>query len=371
MNSIEQLRLRERQLTAVVDCIPGFIWLLGPDNELRYLNSKVSEYTGKTLDELRDPHWREVVHPDDIEQFVAAWTTAVQHGTPIVVEFRLRRFDRVFRWFRTTGTPIRDESGVVSGWCGVDIDVDDQKRVDEAYRGLQEQLTKVAQLAIAGELAASMANAINQPLSAVVANAHACERWLAQSPPNVARAVSTVATIVETGTRAGELVQRILSLVTKGRPVNTPLNINLAIVEALRVQLADLQTHGIVVSTVLDPHLPPIQANLALIEQVLLNLIRNAVDAMTTHSSGPRALTIQSRHEAESVIIEITDSGIGFAPDARLFEAFYTTKADGLGLGLAIAKSIIESYSGTLWASPHAPAGSTIGFRLPVPDADP
>jgi signal transduction histidine kinase len=217
-----------------------------------------------------------------------------------------------------------------------------------------------------------MANAINQPLAAVVANGHACERWLSQSPPNIARAATTLATIIQTGTRAGEVVQRVLDLVTKGKPLNHLLDINFAVVQVLRLQQADFQIHGIVVSTVLDPNLPLIRADLGLIEQVLLNLIRNAVEAMNANSSGPRELTIRSRHDDGDVVVEITDSGIGLSQDARLFEAFYTTKADGLGLGLAITKSIIESYSGTLWASHHAPTGSTFGFRLPaVPDAHP
>jgi PAS domain S-box-containing protein len=340
--------------------------MLGVDGELRYLNSKVSLYTGRSLDELREPRWREVMHPEDIDDFVLAWTRAMNGGAGIVVEFRLRRADGKFRWFRTTGTAMRKESGVIYGWCGVDIDSDDEKRVDEALRSAHSQLAQASQLAVAGELTAAMANAINQPLSAIVAQGQACLRWLSQTPTKMDRAKVAVAQIVQAGTTAAALVARIQTLATHSRRSNDPLSLNGVIDDVLRLQQAELRMHGVVVSSVLDDALPMVRADVTLVRQVLVNLIRNSIDALREQTEASRTLSVHSRSADGSVIVEVTDSGVGYRDGAPLFDAFYTTKPSGLGLGLAIAKSIVESYGGRIWHSRHGPAGSVFGFSLPV-----
>jgi PAS domain S-box-containing protein len=361
-----ELRRRESAIRAIVDCIPGFVWQLGSSGELQYLNTKVFEYTGKTLEELRDPGWKDCVHPDDVESFAALWTRAMQGSTSIVVEFRLRRADGVYRWFRTIGAPILHPQGGVTTWCGVDIDIDDEKRVDQSLRSAQSQLARTAQLAIAAELTASTANAINQPLAAVVANAFACQRWLSKTPPNVARAGPILDLIVQDSKAVAAIVMRIMAIIKGTPPTSSPLDINAVVDDVLRLQAADLQEQGIVIVKKLATDLPMLHANTALLRQVLVNLLRNAIDSMRRPGLGTRIVSIASRREPGEVVVEVADTGSGFLDGSPLFEAFYTTKSDGLGLGLAIVRSIVESYAGRVWALHNDPTGSIVGFSLPI-----
>jgi PAS domain S-box-containing protein len=359
------LRRRETAMRTIVDCIPGFVWHLGSAGELQYLNSKVFEYTGKSLEELRDPGWRDTVHPDDVQSYIALWKEAMQGNKPIVVEFRLRRTDGVYRWFRTNGAPIIDARGVVVSWCGVDIDIDDEKRADQHLRSAQAQLARTAQLAISAELIASTANAINQPLAAIVANAFACQRWLAKTPPDVAKAAPILDLIVQDGNGAAAVVKRIVSIIKGTPPTNSPVDVNAVIEEVLQLQAAELKEEAIVVTKVLEADLPMLYANAALLRQVLVNIVRNAIDALKAQRSQPSVISVVSRLEPGELVVEITDTGSGFQDGSPLFEAFYSTK-DGLGLGLAIVRSIVEAYAGRVWAHHNKTTGTTVGFSFPV-----
>jgi PAS domain S-box-containing protein len=359
-------RVQGWELRAVVDNIPGFIWSLGADGELRYLNRKVEDYTGRRLEELREPHWREVMHPDDIQPFVAAWISAVTNRLPIVIDFRLRRRDGVYRWFRTTGTPLVDERGAVSGWCGVDIDIDDRKCFDIALHQSEAQLARAAQIAVAGELAASMANAIAQPLAAVVANGYIGKRVIEMDRPNLGQLAHTLDSIIDGATAVAAIAKRIYRGVTPTPPVNASLNINATIEEVLRLEELRLHESKIDVSTRLCRELPLIRADIMLMKQVLTNLIRNSVEAMAAHPEGPRQLSIETQRKGMRITVEFVDTGTGFSEGARLCDAFYTTKNDRLGLGLTVAKSIIESYDGSLWTGHNTPRGAIIGFSVPI-----
>jgi PAS domain S-box-containing protein len=359
------LRQRESAMRAIVDCIPGFVWHLGSSGELQYLNNKVFEYTGKSIEELREPGWRDSVHPDDVQPFVALWRAAMQSTKPVVIEFRLRRTDGAYRWFRTNGAPIIDAHGVVTSWCGVDIDIDDEKRADQSLRSAQSQLARTAQLAIAAELTASTANAINQPLAAIVANAFACQRWLAKNPPNVPRAAPILDLIVQDSNGAAAAVKRIMALIKGTPPANTPLDVNAVIEEVLQLQASDLLEQAIVVTKKLETDLPLLYANAALLRQVLVNICRNAIDALKAQRPEARKLSVVSRLKADELVVEVTDTGSGFQDGAALFEAFYSTK-DGLGLGLAIVRSIVEAYAGRVWALHNKPTGTIVGFSFPL-----
>jgi PAS domain S-box-containing protein len=360
------LRHRESAMRAIIDCIPGFVWQLGPGGELQYLNSKVFEYTGKTLEELREPGWRDSLHPDDVEAFIEQWKFAMQTNASIMVEYRLRRSDGVYRWFRTIGEPIRDRKGQAVGWCGVDIDIDEEKRTAQKLRSAQSQLVRTAQLAIAAELTASTADAISQPLAAIVANAFACQRWLSSSPPDLQRARPIMGLIVQDSKAAAAIVQRILAIIRRTPAAQLPVNVNAEINEALRLLDDELKEVGVAVRTVLSPNVAPVQANAALLQQVLVNLIRNSIDALRGHGPESRMIIIETQARSDELTVEIADNGVGFPDGSPLFEAFFTTKADALGLGLAIARSIVESYAGRVWALRNDPSGAIFGFSLPA-----
>jgi PAS domain S-box-containing protein len=362
----EEFRRQKMAIAAIVDCIPGFVWQLGSDGELNYLNAKVFAYTGKTLEQLRDPGWRDSVHPEDVDTFVTQWTRAMQGTSPIVVEFRLRRFDGAYRWFRTTGEPVMDANHNVISWCGVDIDIDDEKQMDQTLRRAQAQLARTAQLAIAAELTASTANAINQPLAAIVANSFACQRWLAQSPPAIERAAPILDLIVNDSKEAANIVSKIMTVIRRTPPADVPQDLNIIIGHVLRLLEDELQASAVAVHTATDSDLGGIRGDAALIQEVLVNIIRNSLDALKDQSVGPRSIAISAHRVNTEIVLEVSDNGGGFTDGAPLFEAFYTTKSGGLGLGLAIARSIVESYGGRTWAQHRQPVGATIGFSLPA-----
>jgi signal transduction histidine kinase len=219
-----------------------------------------------------------------------------------------------------------------------------------------------------GELTTSIAHEVSQPLGAMVASAGACARWLAAAPPAMAEARSALDNIVTDGKRAREVIARIRALTKRQAPQMDLLDVNQKIVEVLAFTEQELRSHDIVLETRLDNALPQIVGDRVQLQQVLLNLIMNAIDAMRGVNDRRRELTIVSARRPDGVVVEVRDSGIGLDPQRaeRVFEAFYTTKPEGLGIGLSISRSIVEAHGGRLWATPNEPNGAVFRFSLPV-----
>jgi signal transduction histidine kinase len=221
-----------------------------------------------------------------------------------------------------------------------------------------------------GELTASIAHEVSQPLGAMVASAGACARWLAADPPAMAEARSALDSIVADGKRAREVIGRIRALTKRQVPRMDLLDLNRKILEVLAFTEQELRSHDIVLETRLDSTLPRVLGDRVQLQQVLLNLIVNAIEAMSAVNDRPRELTIVSAQGTGGVVVEVRDSGIGFDRDGgeRVFDAFYTTKAEGLGIGLSISRSIVEAHDGRLWAAPNQPHGAIFAFSLPAAD---
>jgi C4-dicarboxylate-specific signal transduction histidine kinase len=217
-------------------------------------------------------------------------------------------------------------------------------------------------------LTASIAHEVNQPITAAVTYALAARRWLGAEPPNFHEVDDALSLIVKEGNRAGEVVGRIRALIKKAPTRKDAVAINDAILEIVAIARTEAANNGVSVRTQLVEGLPAIQGDRVQLQQVLLNLIINAIEAMRDVGDAERELLISSRNEPHGVSVEVRDSGPGFAPAAleRVFEAFYTTKPDGLGLGLSICRSIIEAHDGRLWASPNLPRGAIFGFIAPA-----
>ena len=231
------------------------------------------------------------------------------------------------------------------------------------------ELARVARLTTLGELTTSIAHEVGQPLGAMVASAGACARWLAADPPAIAEARAALDNIVADGKRAREVIARIRALTKRQGPRKDRLDINQKIVEVLALTEHELRSHDIVLRTELDRTLPRVGGDRVQLQQVLLNLIVNAVEAMSAVHDRSRELTIVSRQDgSNAVLVEVRDSGNGLDPQRaeQVFEAFYTTKAEGIGIGLSISRSIIEAHGGRLWASANAPHGAVFRFSLPV-----
>ena len=287
-----------------------------------------------------------------------------------------RRKDGTLLDISLTVSPIIDESGNVVGASKVARDISERKRAEEALRKKDDalemartELARVARLTTLGELTTSIAHEVGQPLGAMVASAGAGARWLAADPPAMAQARAALDNIVADGKRAREVIARIRALAKRQEPRKDRLDINHKIMEVLALTQHELRSHDIVLRTELDRTLPRVAGDRVQLQQVLLNLIVNAVEAMSAVHDRSRELTIVSRQDgSNAVLVEVRDSGNGLDPQRaeQVFEAFYTTKAEGIGIGLSISRSIIEAHGGRLWASANTPHGAVFRFSLPV-----
>jgi C4-dicarboxylate-specific signal transduction histidine kinase len=250
-----------------------------------------------------------------------------------------------------------------------ELEVRVQQRTTELI-ALQSELAHVLRVTTMGELAASIAHEVNQPLAAIVTNANAGQRWLAADPPNTAEVEASLKRIVRDGERASEIVKRIRTFVKKGSPhTATPEDLNNLVDEVFGLVRDASSRHQVEIRSELGRGLPTVNADRVQLQQVVLNLVMNAIDAMRDVHEGPRRLTVRTRAEEPSqVVVSISDTGIGVGEDLtdRLFEPFYTTKASGMGMGLSVSRSIVESHGGRLWASVNRGPGATFTFTLPA-----
>jgi signal transduction histidine kinase len=262
---------------------------------------------------------------------------------------------------------LRDGDGHVVRWYGVNVDIDDQKKVEEALRTTQAKLSRASKIATVSELAASVAHEISQPLAALVANGHAIQRWLSAEPPNLERARIIADRLIRDGNAAAEVVNRIRALFKRTDLTRTPLDLNEVIGEVNRLMTDEVGTRNLRIVTDLADDLPPIWADRVQMQQVIANLARNGVEAMESVDGQPGVLSIRSRRDGPSgVLIEIRDEGSGLEDVERVFEPFFTTKETGMGMGLAISRWIVEAHQGRLWATRNDPRGAVFSFTLPI-----
>jgi C4-dicarboxylate-specific signal transduction histidine kinase len=239
---------------------------------------------------------------------------------------------------------------------------------ESAVYEARAQLAHIARVTALGELTASIAHEVNQPLAATVINGNASLRWLSADPPNIEEAKQAVERIVKDGTRAGEIIAGVRALAKRNPPQKEWFNINEIIRETLMLTASEIHLNRIALHTDFHDNLPEIFGDRIQVQQVVLNLLLNAIEAVNKTSDGPRELSISSSNDGTAaVLITIRDSGIGLNPEKRgqLFNAFYTTKADGMGMGLTISRSIIESHGGRIWATANEPRGASFQFTLP------
>jgi C4-dicarboxylate-specific signal transduction histidine kinase len=248
-------------------------------------------------------------------------------------------------------------------------DVTERKQTQESLQQAQANLARVNRVMLVGEMTASVAHEVNQPIAAAVTNASACLRWLAAQPPDMEKARQALDRIVRDGSRAGEVIGRIRALVKQVPPHTDSFDMNDAIREVIALTQIELQRNPVELRTQLSSDVPLVPADRVQLQQVILNLIINAIDAMSGIVDRPRELVVGSgRGDANDVFVEVRDSGHGLDPANlnQLFESFYSTKADGMGMGLSISRSIVEAHGGRLWATPNEPHGAVFRFTLPL-----
>ena len=489
----EALTASERNLKLIVDTIPALAWSARRDGSAEFFNQLYLHFIGLSAEQASGWGWTAAVHPDDMNGLAATWQRILASEAPGEAEARLRRYDGDYRWFLLRTNPLRDETGTVVNWYGVNTDIEDRKRAevelrraydsfsdaqrlsktgsfitdlvgddhnwsDEAYRifefdpgtkvsvqrirdvihpddlpsfesviargmsgvdvnfafrtvtaggavkhvrgvahviervegrpmfvgALQDatetmvaeealsrarsELAHVARVTTLSTLTASIAHEVNQPLSGIVTNASTCLRMLDADPPNLEGARETARRTIRDGNRASDVIVRLRALFSKREFTLELLDLNEATREVIALSLSDLQRSRVVLQSDLADDLPTVTGDRIQLQQVILNLLRNASDAMLDLQDRPRQLLIRTEQEdGGRVRVSVRDAGVGVEAEGieKLFDAFYTTKGDGMGIGLSVSRSIIESHHGRLWAEPNDGPGATFSFSIP------
>jgi PAS domain S-box-containing protein len=488
------VRANERNFKLIIDTIPALAWSARPDGNADFFNQHYLEFVGLSSDQASGSGWTRAVHPDDLNRLATTWQRILTSEAPGEAEARLRRYDGAYRWFLFRAYPLRDETGTVVKWYGVNTDINDLKHAeeelkrseaflvegqrlarmgnflwhlgtgdiawsDEVYRMFQfepgtpvnleligsrvhpqdvpmlydmveraqrgdsyfeyehrlvmpdnsvkhlhliahagrdhqggleyigavqdvtrrrlaeealdrarSELAHVTRVATISALTASIGHEVNQPLSGIMTNAGTCLRMLDSDPPNLDGARETAKRTIRDANRASEVIDRLRALFTKKEFTLEPMDLNEATREVLALSLSELQSNQVVLQSELADGLPTITGDRIQLQQVILNLLRNASDAMAEVNDRPRQLLIRTeREDGDRVRLSVRDAGVGIDDQDlnKLFDAFFTTKVGGMGIGLSVSRSIVERHHGRLWAEPNDGPGATFSFSIP------
>jgi signal transduction histidine kinase len=311
------------------------------------------------------------VHPEDVGAFDGAMDRARRAGSDFEFQYRLLMPDQSVKYLQVIAHGSYARDGRLE-WLGAVQDVTGRRLSEEALARVRSDLAHVARVMSLGALTASIAHEVNQPLSGIITNASTCLRMLAADPPNLDGARETARRTIRDGNRASEVVGRLRALFCRKEAITELMDLNQATREVIELSLSELQRSRVVLRPELADDLPPILGDRVQLQQVILNLLRNASEAMSSVDDRPRQLVIRTeRDEGDRVRLSVQDAGVGLDPQSldRLFEAFYTTKSGGMGIGLSVSRSIIENHHGRLWATPNEGPGATFSFSLPCESA--
>jgi PAS domain S-box-containing protein len=360
-----ELRLRE-----IIDTVPSMVWSASPDGEPTHLNQRVLDYSGLRLENFLNLGWEAFIHPEDFPETAKAFFHAIQTGRSYEVVHRLRRADGQYRWHHARGEPLRDKQQRVVQWYGLAVDIEEAKQAENELSVTQAFLARASRAATVAELSASIAHEINQPLAGIIASAETCRTWLSGDNPNLPRAGAALERIIRDGNAAADIIRRIRALFRQTPPAKTRLHINEVIDEVRRLAQDELGRWGVSIETDLMKDLPVACFDRVQIQQVLMNLIRNGAEAMADVNIHTKLLIVRSQRVDNIIVVEVCDHGTGLTHPEKVFEPFYTTKKNGLGVGLAISHSIIQGHGGVLRARNNQPQGTVFSFTLPLQSVD-
>jgi len=358
-------RTSEARLRLVIDTLPALVWSKLPDGSTNFLNRRFLDYTGLSLEEGLGWGWMNAFHPEDRAD--DEWRAAFAGGQAFERQARLRGADGKYREFEFRAVPLRDGQGKLVEWYGTSTDIENRRRAEDALLEAQDKLAHVTRTQAMGELVAAIAHEVNQPLSAITTNADFSLRELRRSTPNLDELSLAITEIEKDTTRASAVISRIRGLLVKGTRHRAKLDINEIIQKGITLLRSELKRNRVNVRTELAANLPSVQGDAVTLQQVLINLILNSLDAMRISAERPRELFIRSAMEADNIVVQVQDSGPGIGSElaGHIFEPFFTTKTEGIGMGLSISRSIIESHGGRLRTVPSS-NGALFEFTIPT-----
>ena len=386
----DAVREGERRLHEIVEALPTALYTTDAEGRITMFNQAAVEFSGR-VPEIGSDSWCvswKMYSPDGapLPHDQCPMAIALKENRPIRgSEATAERPDGTRLNFVAYPTPLYDDSGKVTGAVNMLVDITERKQIEQerleflakerafaAEQSLQEaraELAHVTRALTVGELATSIAHEVNQPLAAIVTNAEACLHWLSGETPNLHEARESLALIVRDGNRGSEVIHRIREFLKKDGQQMAPLDINEVVREAVALASAELLKSQVAVRVELSTELPPVRGDRIQLQQVILNLIMNGREAMASVADRPRGLAVISQNsDSGGVLVTVRDSGAGTNPQEmdRMFDAFFTTKPKGMGMGLSISRSIIEAHGGHIWAAPNDGPGLTVQFTLPA-----
>ena len=367
--SEEALRESEERFRTMADTAPVMIWMSGVDKLCTFFNKGWLDFTGRTLEQELGNGWAEGVRREDFDRCLEIYTNSFDARQEFTMEYRLRRHDGEYRWVLDNGVPRLGPDGTFLGYIGTAIDITQRKDAEAELQRNRQELAHVTRISTMGELAASLAHELNQPLTAILSNAQAAQRFLASKPSDLQEVHEILKDIVQDNSRAGEVIRRMRLLVKKEELAFVPLDIASVIRDVVALVHSDAILHSVRVMLEFNGGLPPARGDRVQLQQVVLNLLLNAFDAMKELPASEREVSLRAELAAAGMLaVSVCDRGIGISRVKldKIFEPFYTTKRDGLGMGLSISRSIIEAHGGRLWVENNQERGTTFHFTVPM-----
>jgi PAS domain S-box-containing protein len=369
-NTEATLRASEERWRSMFEASAVGIAVLDEQHHFAATNEAFQKMVGYSGEELQSLGPLDITHQDDREvtqKLIEDLLNGKRQDLPTETRYRCK--DNKVIWVRVSAARALDSSSSLQGIPAIIEDITERKSAEVAWHDARDALSRATRLTVMGELSASIAHEVNQPLAAIIINGQACEHFLGFSPPDLDEVKDAVGEIVRDGRRASEVLKRIRAMSKNTAPERGQVDVNHAIAEVLALTRDELQRHRVAIQTDLRSKLPTIVADRVQLQQVVLNLVMNGIDAMRAVTDRPRIMTVRSQlNDQGNIVVNVADSGVGLDPANRdrIFESFFTTKPEGMGMGLAISNTIIEAHHGRLWAETGSPFGAVFGFTLPL-----
>ena len=365
----DALKESEARFRTVADTAPVLIWMAGTDKLCNFFNQGWLDFTGRTLEQELGNGWAEGIHPNDLAGCLKTYVTAFDARQPFTMEYRLRRHDGEYRWISDHGVPRYDSESDFLGYIGSCVDLTERRQAEAEALRQRAELAHVSRVSVMGELSASMAHELNQPLTAILSNTQAAQRFLAADKLDRVEFDEILKDIVHDTTRARDVIRHLRALVKKSGREFVRVDVNEIIGQVVGFLHGDIVGRNVTVTQELPPELPLVLGDRTQLQQVLLNLLLNAFDAVSANRVPDRRVTVlTAMASSEMVRVAVRDGGVGIPADKleEIFQPFFTTKTEGLGMGLSVSRSIIESHGGRLSAENNPGPGATFSFTLPV-----